>query len=138
MVISTSRIRGDICNFLTGHCWAEFKIRYFLKKKYGKFILSFGENEWLWPQDPFWVDQTLYVPLIAIRANPKIEGPFKFEIAGHRFAKIQNFEGANPNHWIILRPSVSAISFSLFPGLMHHPQYHPAHLLEPKGNRNIT
>jgi hypothetical protein len=94
-------ILGTTLGLSTCTAQAEFKIRYFLKKKDGKFISSFGENEWLWPQDPFLVDQTLYVPLIAIRANPKIEGPFKFEIAGHKFAKIQNFEGADPNHWVI-------------------------------------
>ena len=70
---------------------AEFQIRYYLKKKDGEFISSFGENEWLWPQDPFMVDHTLYVPLISVKANPEIEGPFKFEIAGHKLAKIQNF-----------------------------------------------
>jgi len=28
------------------------------------------------------VDHTLYVPLISVRANPEVQGPFKFEIAG--------------------------------------------------------
>ena len=80
---------------------AEFKIRYFLKKIDGKFVSFFGENEWLWPQDPFLADQALYVPLISVRADPKIEGPFKFEIAGHKFARIRNFKEADPNHWVI-------------------------------------
>ena len=34
----------------------EFKINYYLKNKGGKFVSSFGENEWLWPQDPFIVN----------------------------------------------------------------------------------
>jgi hypothetical protein len=80
---------------------AEFQIRYYLKKKNGEFISSFGEKEWLWPQDPFMVDHTLYVPLISVKANPEIAGPFKFEIAGHKIARIKNFEGADPNRWII-------------------------------------
>jgi hypothetical protein len=80
---------------------AEFQIRYYLKKKDGEFISSFGEKEWLWPQDPFMVDYTLYVPLLSIKANPEIEGPFKFEIAGHKLAKIQNFSGSDPDQWII-------------------------------------
>ena len=80
---------------------AGFQIRYWLKKQKGEFISSFGENEWLWPQDPFMVDHTLYVPLISVRANPEVQGPFKFEIAGHKIARIQNFAGADPNRWVI-------------------------------------
>lgn len=80
---------------------AEFHIRYFLKKKNGEFISSFGQGEWLWPQDPFMVDRTLYVPLISIKAAPEMEGPFKFEIAGHKIARIRNFEGADPNRWAV-------------------------------------
>ncbi len=79
---------------------AEFQIRYWLKKKNGEFISSFGEKEWLWPQDPFMVDHTLYVPLVSIKANPEIEGPFKFEILRHTIARIKNFEGDDPNRWI--------------------------------------
>ena len=79
----------------------EFKIQYHLKKKNGGFLSSFGEKEWLWPQDPFMVDHTLYVPLLSVKANPEIKGPFKFEIAGHKIARIKNFEGADPNQWII-------------------------------------
>jgi len=79
----------------------EFKIQYHLKKKNGEFRSSFGEKDWLWPQDPFMVDHMLYVPLISVKANPEIKGPFKFEIAGHKIARIKNFEGADPNQWII-------------------------------------
>ena len=79
----------------------EFKIQYHLKKKSGEFRSSFGEKDWLWPQDPFMVDHMLYVPLISVKANPEIKGPFKFEIVGHKIARIKNFEGADPNQWII-------------------------------------
>jgi hypothetical protein len=80
---------------------AGFKIQYYLKKKNGEFVSSFGENEWLWPQDPFMVDCTLYVPLVAIKANPDKQGPFKFEIVGHKIARIKNIEAAHPDEWII-------------------------------------
>jgi hypothetical protein len=80
---------------------AEFQIRYYLKKKNGEFVSFFSEKEWLWPQDPFIVDHTLYVPLVSVKANPEIKGPFKFEITGHKFARIKNFAGADPDQWII-------------------------------------
>jgi Domain of unknown function (DUF4185) len=80
---------------------AEFKIQYYLKKKNGEFISSFGENDWLWPQDPFMVHNTLYVPLLVVEAKPEIKGPFKFKVVGHKIAKIKNFEGMDPNKWII-------------------------------------
>ena len=78
----------------------QFQIRYFLKKNNGEFISSFGEEEWLWPQDPFMVDHTLHVPLVSVKADPQIPGPFKFEIAGHKIARIRNFAGPDPNRWI--------------------------------------
>ncbi len=79
---------------------AQFQIRYFLKKNNnGEFISSFGEKEWLWPQDPFMVDQTLYVPLVSVKADPQMKGPFKFEIVGHKIARIRNFAGPDPNQW---------------------------------------
>ena len=79
----------------------EFKIQYHIKKKHGEFLSSFGEKDWLWPQDPFMVDHMLYVPLISVKANPELKGPFKFEIVGHKIARIKNFGGADPNQWII-------------------------------------
>ena len=79
----------------------EFKIQYHLKKKNGEFISSFGEKDWLWPQDPFMVHHTLYVPLLVVEAKPEIKGPFKFKVVGHKIAKIKNFEGTDPNKWII-------------------------------------
>lgn len=79
----------------------EFAIRYFLKKKEGRFVSFFGDPEWMWPQDPFTVDDRLYVPLVVIEADPKIEGPFKFRIAGHRIALIRNHHGRDPGDWSV-------------------------------------
>jgi hypothetical protein len=79
---------------------AQFQIRYFLKKNNGEFVSSFGEKEWLWPQDPFMVDGMLYVPLVSVGADPQATGPFKFEIVGHKIAKIKNFAGSDPDQWI--------------------------------------
>ncbi len=78
-----------------------FQIRYWLKKNNGEFVSSFGEKEWLWPQDPFLVGRVLYIPLLSIKANPEMPGPFKFEIAGHKLARIENFEHADPNRWTV-------------------------------------
>src|SRR5574340_1149777 len=78
----------------------QFQIRYFLKKDKGEFVSSFGEKEWLWPQDPFIVDRTLYVPLVSVKANPQAKGPFNFEIAGHRIVRIRDFTGVDPNRWL--------------------------------------
>jgi hypothetical protein len=80
---------------------AGFDIRYFLKKRAGKFVSFFGENEWLWPQDPFMADRTLYVPLMAVRSDPKLDGPFKFAVSGHRFARVRNFAGRDPGQWTV-------------------------------------
>lgn len=79
----------------------KFEIQYYLKKTNEKFISSFGENEWLWPQDPFIANSTLYVPLLVVEAKPDMEGPFKFKIAGHKIARITDFEAADPNRWIM-------------------------------------
>ena len=78
----------------------KFQIRYFLKKNNGEFISSFGEKEWLWPQDPFMVDHKLYVPLVSVKEDPQTKGPFKFRIVGHKIARIRNFAGFDPNQWI--------------------------------------
>ncbi len=82
-------------------CTAEsgFRIRYFLKRKNGEFVSSFGNGEWLWPQDPFLAGGTLYVPLVSIQSRPEMEGPFKFEVAGHKIARIRDFSGPDPNRW---------------------------------------
>ncbi len=77
-----------------------FDIRYFLKKN-GEFVSSFGDGEWLWPQDPFMAGRVLYIPLASIEADPRIEGPFKFKVAGHRIARIRDFAGSDPNRWTV-------------------------------------
>jgi hypothetical protein len=79
----------------------EFEIQYYVKKTKEKFISSFSENEWLWPQDPFIANSTLYIPLLVVEAKPDMEGPFKFKIAGHKIAKITNFEDSEPDRWIM-------------------------------------
>lgn len=77
----------------------DFHIRYWLNRSGGEFRSSFGEDEWLWPQDPFMVDRRLYIPLVSIGADPDGEGPFPFTILGHRIARIENFEDEDPNRW---------------------------------------
>ncbi|HBI47583.1 MAG TPA: hypothetical protein DDX93_02510 [Smithella sp.] len=77
----------------------EFKINYYLKNKGGKFVSSFGEEEWLWPQDPFIVNNALYIPLIAVTPGNKEEEVFNFKISGHKFARIKDFSAADPREW---------------------------------------
>ncbi len=76
-----------------------FSIRYFLKKKKGKFVPFFGENEFLWPQDPFIVQHVLYVPLMIVQGLPNVEPPFNFKIAGHKIARIKNYQADDPRTW---------------------------------------
>ena len=91
---------------------AEFKIKYYLKKKNSEFISSFGENEWLWPQDPFMVDGILYVPLLVVAVVPEGKPPFNFKIAGHKMAQIKYDPSTDPHEWRIkyidLTPAVPA------------------------------
>lgn len=84
-------------------CVAEdFRIRYRLKKKDGRFVSSFGaDGEWLWPQDPFLAEGRLYIPLVAVRAAPEREGPFKFAVVGHKLARIDDFTAEDPNRWVV-------------------------------------
>ncbi|MCX5848111.1 MAG: DUF4185 domain-containing protein [Deltaproteobacteria bacterium] len=77
----------------------EFKIKYYLKNKNGKFVSSFGEDEWLWPQDPFIVNNVLYIPLIAVTATDKKGEVFNFKITGHKLARIKDFSKADPHKW---------------------------------------
>jgi len=77
----------------------KFSIQYFLKKKDGKFVSSFGETEWLWPQDPFIARDTLYIPLLVIQGLPDVQPPFNFKIAGHKIARIKDFKAGNPHQW---------------------------------------
>ena len=80
---------------------SEFKIQYYLKKKNEKFVSSFGENEWLWPQDPFTVEDVLYIPLIAVKATNKKGELFNFKITGHKLARIKDYSAADPYKWNI-------------------------------------
>jgi hypothetical protein len=77
----------------------EFKIQYYLKKKNEQFVSSFGENEWLWPQDPFIVNNVLYIPLIAVTPANKKDDLFNFKITGHKLARIKDFSAADPYKW---------------------------------------
>jgi len=77
----------------------EFIIKYYLKKKNGEFVSSFGENEWLWPQDPFIVNDVLYIPLIVVTATNNEGELFNFRITGHRLARIKNFSADDPYKW---------------------------------------
>jgi hypothetical protein len=79
----------------------KFKINYFLKKKNGKFTSSFGENEWLWPQDPFIANSVLYVPLLVVKAMLDLKEPFNFKIVRHKIARIKNYTLADPRQWIV-------------------------------------
>jgi Domain of unknown function (DUF4185) len=79
----------------------QFNIQYFLKKKNGKFLSSFGKNEWLWPQDPFIVNNTLYVPLLVVKAMLDLKAPFDFKIVRHKIARIKNYTAADPRKWAV-------------------------------------
>lgn len=76
-----------------------FNIQYYLKKKNGKFVSSFGDNEFLWPQDPFIAQGTLYIPLLIIVAIPENPPPFNFKVGGHKIARIKDFQNDNPHLW---------------------------------------
>jgi len=77
----------------------KFHITYYLKYKGGKFVSSFGDNEWLWPQDPFLVQGVLYIPLMIVTPTDKTGGMFHFRISGHKFAKIRDFSAVDPHRW---------------------------------------
>jgi outer membrane biogenesis lipoprotein LolB len=79
----------------------QFNIHYYLKKKNGKFLSFFGKNEWLWPQDPFMVNNVLYVPLLVISALPEEKTPFNFKVIGHKIARIKNYTLVDPLQWTV-------------------------------------
>lgn len=103
----------------------EFKIQYYLKKNNKEFIPSFGTNEWLWPQDPFIVNNVLYLPLISIAPGDKEGELFNFKITGHKFARIKDFSAADPHQWEFdyidltpeIPPEVSAFATT---SVVHH------------------
>ncbi|MHB8772936.1 MAG: DUF4185 domain-containing protein [Syntrophales bacterium] len=78
-----------------------FDIRYVLKREGERFVSSFGGNRWLWPQDPFKVLDSLYIPLAVIDPAPNREGPFKFTVSGHRIALVRNYRGKDPRDWSV-------------------------------------
>jgi hypothetical protein len=80
---------------------AEFKIKYYLKKKNSEFRSFFGENEWLWPQDPFMVNGILYVPLLMVAVLAEEKPPFNFKITGHKMAQIKYDHSTDPREWSI-------------------------------------
>lgn len=77
----------------------EFQITYYLQHSGGKYVSSFGKDEWLWPQDPFIADRVLYIPLIAIVPGDKKDDVFNFKVAGHKFVRIRDFSAADPRKW---------------------------------------
>jgi hypothetical protein len=79
----------------------QFQIQYFLKEKNGKFLSSFGKNEWLWPQDPFIVNQVLYIPLLVVKAMLDLKEPLDFKIVRHKIARIKNYTLADPRQWLV-------------------------------------
>jgi len=80
---------------LCGH----FSIRYYLKQKNGRFVSSFGENEWLWPQAPFIAAGILHIPLLVIEGIQGAEAPFNFRVAGHQMVQIRDFRATDPRDW---------------------------------------
>jgi hypothetical protein len=78
---------------------AAFKIRYYLKKKNGKFVSSLGDREILWPQDPFIAQGILHIPLLVIQSLPEAQPPFNFRIAGHKIARIKDYTADDPRAW---------------------------------------
>lgn len=77
----------------------QFQIRYYLNRKNGKFVSSFDEEKWLWPQDPFIANGVLYLPLIVIQTLPDLPSPFNFKIAGHKIIRISDYSAADPQQW---------------------------------------
>ncbi len=76
-----------------------FHIRYYLKKRDGRFASFFGDDETLWPQSPFLAERALLIPLLEIKPLPDKEPPFNFRIAGHKIAYIRNFSAKDPMSW---------------------------------------
>jgi len=96
----------------------QFSIKYYLEHKDGKYVSSFSRDEWLWPQDPFIVNNVLYIPLIAITPTNQEGEVFNFKVSGHKFARVQDFSAADPREWSydyvdltsFLAPEISAFA----------------------------
>lgn len=90
---------GNTAAVSTCRSGREFSIRYFVKKHNGNFVSLFGENEFLWPQDPFIANKVLYIPLLVIKVMPDAPAPFNFKIAGFKIARIADFTAEDPRDW---------------------------------------
>ena len=55
----------------------------------------------MWPQDPFIVNQVLYVPLLVVKAMLDLSEPLNFKIVRHKIARIKNYTLADPRQWIV-------------------------------------
>ncbi|MCE5266121.1 MAG: DUF4185 domain-containing protein [Deltaproteobacteria bacterium] len=94
-------VLGTTLAISTCNSEGQFDIHYFLKKSAGRFISAFGDGQWMWPQDPFTVHDRLYIPLAVIEPAPDEAGPFKFRVAGHKIAVIQNYRSRDPDGWSV-------------------------------------
>jgi len=92
-------VMGNTVGISTCTAHHDFSIQYFLKKKNSKFVSFFGENEWLWPQDPFIANRVLYIPLLVIQIRPDATAPFNFRIAGYKIARVKDFSNDDPRKW---------------------------------------
>ncbi len=94
-------IFGNTIGISTCSAQNGFSIRYILKKRNSAFVSFFGENKMLWPQDPFIVENRLYVPLLIVKSDPDAPAPFNFKIAGHQIARIRDYSSENPSEWSV-------------------------------------
>ena len=97
--INMDVILGTTMGVSTCSAKNEFQIQYYLNHKGAKFVSAFGENEWLWPQDPFIANGVLYIPLISIAPGDKEGEVFNFKVAGHKFVRVKDFSAAGPREW---------------------------------------
>ncbi len=93
-IISGNTLAISTCDPVHG-----FDIRYYLKKRQSRFISFFGEDAVLWPQAPFIVNNTLYIPLLVVEFLAEASPPFNFRISGHRVARIDHFDSDDPRKW---------------------------------------
>lgn len=121
-----------------------FEITYYLQHSGGKYVSSFGKNEWLWPQDPFMVNRVLYIPLISIVPGDKKDEVFNFKVAGHKFVRIRDFSAADPRLWkydfIDLTPALpKEISAFAATSVVHdnYVYFYPFYV-SSKGNFNVS
>ena len=132
--IGMAVVMGNTLAISTCSADHDFSIRYFLKKQNSNFVPFFGDNEILWPQDPFIAEHALYVPLLVIQVLPDAPAPFNFKIAGHKIARIKDFSHADPRMWKVdyldwtpaLPPGIEALattSIAVGPYIYFFPLY---------------